>query len=124
MLVYRIELKDGRDGPWRNSLSRDFHDEFNANYSQYASAQSHPIPREDGIHNFNNEVHRCGCETIGQLKYWFGKKSLPELFQRWGFVVRAYKIAEDKAIIGRHQVAFEFEHATLEAEYEVTEKLP
>lgn len=110
MIVYRIEDKEGWLGPYR----------WHTNYiwslyrgpDKHDRRESHPLPMEDGIWNFEEKVDYCAFESLAKLKEWFNDDEIQAL-EREGFVLALYKISKPKIKFGRKQVVFPKKYARL-----------
>lgn len=124
MFVYRVENQHGT-GPYN---SRGF-------LHENMSAEAHPPPCGDGIHDFAPSKHLCGFKSMEQLLEWFDEDALEELAKtnratRWRrrialrgplYHIGTYTVDEDHVMLGEKQLVFEHQHAkhiaTMSIEY-------
>lgn len=121
MIVYRIEHKDSKVGPFQScsmrSLSRSrLYGEWRFYFIQ--SDNSHPTPYNDRDLGF--ELHSFiirgltpifGVDSLRQAKHWLG--DYWKLFHNHGFVIRKYDAERDWCKRGNFQVVFSREKANL-----------
>lgn len=109
MLIYRIERKDNRVGPF---ISMGW--EFMNGYQK-------PTPYNDeGIGDkFKERYHKCGCSSFSQLLEWINTDKLH--FAKDDYVISEYDIDDCFVIQGQFQVVFEWKRAKLVYELPINE---
>ena len=105
--IYRVEDCNGI-GPYQNSNTFKFLSDF--------SLQKHPMVNNSKIedfadeHGYNVEDVFFGFESINQLKNWFSKKVLDNLY-KINYHVAVYEISIKYAVSDNKQVIFFMEEA-------------
>lgn len=116
MLVYRMEHKELKCGPFtgfRSVMLAGLHaDEysaftgFNREWAYYFNLESHPLPYDDGVENFESDVDICGVDSMEQILAWFGEGECLTWLKHAGCIIRAYDVPDVKCKIGKSQVAY------------------
>lgn len=114
MIVYRVELKvkDKTYGPYLAAIYAP--DDVKVRravnfFKNHASMM--PEPHEDGI-GFLPHHYVCGCRSLAQLFDWVAMWSMRELLDA-GFTLSVYDVNADHVILGKTQLCFNPQKATL-----------
>lgn len=124
LLIYRVEHPETGKGPWMHrgdSWEDEIVDQFNIEWEQFNSLESHPSPYMDGIQGFQMGFDVLGVTSIDQLKDWLGKGDIPKMLHHAGFVIRIYGVEDEDVKDGYTQVAFWAKQDCILEEMNVTE---
>jgi len=110
MIVYRVEHRDSKKGPWS-------HDDWHVARAGFVSKEywhgSLPGPYADpSLGRLFKNRHLCGVESVEKLVRWFPSKVRRQMHER-GFVMRVFDVETRALAVGRWQVTFPRKRATL-----------
>lgn len=114
MIIYRVENSEGW-GPFSSEISDKLFGEILRKWAEHTN--SLPTPEEDlkeedkKILYKNFTFFKHGCESLDQLKMWFGD-FLPKL-EELGFKISTYEVQEEFILRGQYQILFDYRKAEI-----------